>query len=241
MEKKNEAVEKVIKSISLYNNLILKKDYKKIVTEIVNYLKTEELNRFSKNYLKQFYYETMAMLTLKKGLFDMTNESIPFPDKIIRGYEGVITKVDKQGFHIVNDDNEKSIIGWEIINEDKLMRIGKALIKGKTKNHFLILAFANVRLNNFSEAFIHFKKIIELDNSGILQYKDFLLSCEAGLRLQMGERVDEVSTKALNLKKRGSRHEAKKILLELSKEIGDLQFSWLYRDRINHTYKKMFY
>ena len=237
---KSSAVEKVIKSIALYNNFILKKDYKMIVTEIVNYLKTEELDHFSKNYLKQFYYETMAMLTLKKGLFDMTNQSIPFPDNIIRGYEGVITKVDKQGFHIVNEDNEKSFIGWEMINEEKLMHIGKVLIKGKTKNHFLILAFANVRLKQFSEAFSNFEKLIEIDNSGILQYKDFLLSCEAGVRLKIGERVDKVTAKALEMKSHGSPHAAKKLLSDLTKELQNELFSWLYRERIHHTYKKMF-
>jgi tetratricopeptide (TPR) repeat protein len=185
------------------------------------------------------YYETLAMRYLKDTLIMTRFKAIPLPKDTIKGYSGVIIDISERGISLINDDSEKSSVSWQIISEENLLKMAQFLLKGDTNKEAHILAFANMRLHNYQDAFKYFKQLIETDTNNLIRYNDYLTKCEAGYRMYIGPKIDSSCKKAKTLVLKGNKKEAIQLMIDLFERYSDDDLGKVYQDRILFTYSSI--
>jgi len=239
LEEKMLTVNDAIAKIYNYDQLIAEKDYATIVTKIISILKYKKLSPKAKDHIKQLYYETLAMRYLKDTLIMTKHKAIPLPKNTIKGYSGVIIDITDTGLSMINEASEKSSVGWNIISEEYLLQMAQFLLTGKTNKETHILAFANMRLHNYKDAFKHFKQLIKTDTGNIIRYKDYLTKCEAGYRLHIGPKIDRSCERAKSLVSKGNKRDAIQLMLDLFEKYSNDDLGKAYQERILFTYSSI--
>jgi hypothetical protein len=233
------SVKEAIERIHGYEKLLSKKNYRMIISKIINILKYNELTPKAKEHIKQMYYETLAMRYLKDTLIMTRIKAIPLPKDTIKGYQGVIIGINEKGIDLINQESEKSSVGWEVVNEKSLLKMAQYILEGQTEKEIHILAFANMRLKNYLEAFRHFRSLIEIDTSKMIRYKDYLTKCEAGYRMVIGPKIDKSCELAKTLIEKGNKKDAIKLMVDLFERYSNDELGQVYQDRILFTYSSI--
>lgn len=227
-----------IQKIDNYDKLLKNKDYAEIAKRLIMLLRVAKLSPKAKFYMKQVYYEINAMRYLKESLLTMKLKAIPFPD-IFNGFVGAVVKIDNTGFHLMDNENKKSFVGWEVISEKNLLTLASNLIQGEGERELIVLAFANMRLEKYLDAFKHFKALIKMNNSNLMRYQDYLSKCEAGYRMQLGPIIDKTCKRAKKMAEDGNRQGGLDLIISLFERYTAADLGKIYQERILFAYNEI--
>lgn len=207
-------IQEALKSIYNYKSLVHQKKFEYLSQKIGKLIKYGSLSIKAKGYMLQLYQEIVSMNFIKAKLIANSHKTLKLPDSVLKDYEGVITKIDDRGLHLL-DESKRSFISWEIISENDMLKLAMKIIKGVNKDEKHLLALANFRLQNYSKAYALFQELILLDPKNLIRYKYQLANCEAGHRLHTGKFFARRFEESKRLAKKGQKQKAIDILIDL--------------------------
>jgi tetratricopeptide (TPR) repeat protein len=239
VKERKELLEKSTSKIKDFTSLMANKDYENIFVALLKIYRSNDLDPKEATVLRMFAMEIKAMVTIKNRLIaECQNCAIPLPRQY-GGMSGVVTSINERGISVISDDKERSFLHWNTVSEETIIALGVSTLNERNADDLYIYALANLRQENYDQAYSYFKRLMDLAPENYLRYNDYLSICETGYRLKYAARFEEIFAQVDKLKGQGHSRQALDLLIQFKSDFLNSPLGSSYMERFKLVFNDM--
>lgn len=233
-ENNADSISKYLKKINNYEKAMSKKKFDQVLPQMRMIIKKDINDDRTKTAMINHYFELKTLNDIMKELRTATpskENRILIEDRSL-GIEGFITEFKEDGFRcFANEDIGETFISWETIEDKLLYQIAKQTIKQNSDEEKKLMAFIELKLKNYNEAFGHFHELAQSDPEIMLKYRNFLEYCELEYRLNTGRIIEKMLKEIEDFDRLGEKPKAMQLLTILREDFIDKPLAQVFKKR----------